>query len=72
MTLKLADILVEKVWIAKDSSLFFCLYSADHKMAILEAKKILTSLVDHIYIDEDLTQMQSQELATTWKAVVEA
>lgn len=72
MTLKLADIPVDKVWTTKDSSLFFHLHLAEHKMITLRAKKTLASLVDRIYIDEDLTWIQSQELATVWKVMIEA
>jgi len=71
-TLHLTDIPVDRVWAVKDFSLFIRLCSVDHQLSILKFKKILSSLQDRIFIDEDLTRMQSQELAAAYKEIFEA
>lgn len=43
---------------AEDLFIIFYLFMKEYRIFILYVKKILTSLLYHIYIDEELTHMQ--------------
>jgi len=54
-TLGLPDLTLDRAWVGLDTTLFLRFHNAADRLCALRAKRKLFSLLDKIFLEEDLT-----------------
>ena len=71
-TLDISDITLDKAWVGHDSTLFIRFRNATVRLCALRAKRKLFSLPDRIFLNEDLTKAQVEDLKQSREQVTAA
>lgn len=61
---------MEKAWTTPDDTLIFQFQSLEKRLQALKAKKKVLSFLEKIYLNEDLTRLQMDELHKDYASIL--